>query len=80
MERLQPIRGMKDLLGDEARKFSYIIDIAREVANNYCFAENFFPLLEEVEVFKRSLGDSSDVVTKEMYDLVKNIMMDLQIP
>jgi len=68
MEQLQAIRGMKDLLGDEAKKFSYIIDIAREIAKNYCFAENFFPLLEEVEVFKRSLGDSSDVVTKEMYD------------
>jgi histidyl-tRNA synthetase len=71
MATLQPVRGMHDLLPPEHRKHSYIIDAARKIAASYGFHEMATPLLEFKEVFKRTLGDVSDIVTKEMYEIVK---------
>ncbi|OJW52656.1 MAG: histidine--tRNA ligase [Alphaproteobacteria bacterium 41-28] len=71
MTTLQPVRGTHDLLPLEHRKHSYIIDAARKVAASYGFLEMATPLLEFKEVFKRTLGDVSDIVTKEMYEIVK---------
>jgi len=71
MTTLQPVRGTHDLLPSEHRKHSYIIDVARKVAVSYGFPEMATPLLEFKDVFKRTLGDVSDIVTKEMYEIVK---------
>ena len=71
MTTLQPVRGTHDLLPPEHRKYSYIIDTARKVAATYGFHEMATPLLEFKDVFKRTLGDVSDIVTKEMYEIVK---------
>ena len=67
MSKLQPVRGTHDLLPDRARAFRRVADAARTVAGRYGYHEMATPIFEFSEVFKRTLGDTSDIVTKEMY-------------
>src|SRR5271154_7400537 len=67
MEKLQPVRGTRDLWPDEARRHRYIEDTAFRIAQLYGFGEIVTPIFEFTEVFARTLGETSDVVTKEMY-------------
>ncbi len=67
MARLQPVRGTHDILGDKAIRFRTIYEIFKQVAERYCHEEIDTPIFEFTETFKRTLGDTSDVVTKEMY-------------
>lgn len=64
---LQPVRGTRDLSGDELRTFLHIVQTAREVSKLYGFSEIETPIFESTDVFSRTLGDTSDIVTKEMY-------------
>ncbi|MCK8787980.1 histidine--tRNA ligase [Roseomonas sp. NAR14] len=64
---LQPARGTHDLIGEEFRRHRHVIDTARRIASLYGFEEWATPVFEDTRVFARSLGDTSDVVTKEMY-------------
>jgi len=66
-EPLQPVRGTRDLIGDEQRRHAHVIETARRVAALYGHEEWATPIFEETRVFARTLGDTSDVVTKEMY-------------
>jgi histidyl-tRNA synthetase len=66
----QPVRGMHDWLPEEAERFTQIVERARRIACLYGFREIQTPLLEKVGVFSRPLGESSDVVGKEMYKFV----------
>jgi histidyl-tRNA synthetase len=63
----QPVRGTRDLIGAEQRGFAHVVDTARRVASTYGFDEWMTPIFEETRVFARSLGETSDVVAKEMY-------------
>jgi histidyl-tRNA synthetase len=65
--RLQNVRGTRDLLPEEAKKFLFVEDLARNKAAQFGFEPIFLPIFEYTDVFKRTLGESSDVVTKEMY-------------
>jgi histidyl-tRNA synthetase len=67
MSSLQPVRGTRDIMPDEMRAHRHVIDTARDIAGRYGYDEMSTPVFEFTEVFKRSLGDTSDVVTKEMY-------------
>ncbi|HWT96725.1 MAG TPA: histidine--tRNA ligase [Terriglobales bacterium] len=67
MSDLQPVRGTHDLLPDEMRRFRQVSDTARLAAECYGFLEMATPIFEFSDVFKRTLGDTSDIVTKEMY-------------
>ncbi|MHA1597941.1 MAG: histidine--tRNA ligase [Alphaproteobacteria bacterium] len=67
MSSLQPVRGTHDLLPDENRRHRRVIDTVRDVAGRYGFDEISTPIFEKTEVFARTLGDTSDIVTKEMY-------------
>jgi histidyl-tRNA synthetase len=67
MTPLQPARGTHDLIGEEFRRHAHVIDSARRIATLYGFEEWATPIFEDTRVFARSLGDTSDVVTKEMY-------------
>jgi histidyl-tRNA synthetase len=67
VSKLQPVRGTRDILGEEARRFSKVIDAFRRLAELYGFEEIITPAFEFTEVFKRTLGEASDVVAKEMY-------------
>jgi len=64
---LQPIRGTRDLIGEDQRRHAHVIDTARRVSALYGLDEWTTPIFEATAVFSRSLGDTSDVVTKEMY-------------
>ena len=67
MDPLQPIRGTKDIIGDDQRRHTHVIATARATAATYGFDEWTTPIFEDTRVFARTLGDTSDVVTKEMY-------------
>ena len=61
---IKALRGMKDIFDS---RFLKIFDTARTVAENYGFNYIETPVLEETNLFKRSVGESSDIVNKEMY-------------
>lgn len=67
MSELQPVRGTRDLIGEEFRRHAHVIDTARHVAGLYGFDEWATPIFEDTRVFARTLGETSDVVSKEMY-------------
>ena len=67
MSKLQPVRGTHDLLFDAAGQHRRIEAMALEVAERYGFREIATPIFEFTEVFARTLGETSDIVTKEMY-------------
>jgi histidyl-tRNA synthetase len=64
---LQPVRGTHDIIGEDMRRFRLVTETARRVAYAYGFDEWQTPIFEPTDLFARSLGDTSDVVTKEMY-------------
>ena len=64
---INPLRGMKDLTFEESERFNFIIDTATTIAKRYGYGYIETPILEETALFKRSVGDSSDIVSKEMY-------------
>ena len=64
---INPLRGMKDLRSEESERFTYIIDIASTIAKRYGYSYIETPILEETALFRRSVGESSDIVGKEMY-------------
>ena len=64
---LQPVRGTRDILGDDAARHAHVVETARRVTALYGFAEWQTPIFEDTRVFSRTLGETSDVVTKEMY-------------
>ncbi len=68
MSKLQPVRGTRDLLADEARRHRHVVETSLEVAQLYGFEPIETPILEPVAVFSRTLGDTSDIVTKQMYN------------
>ena len=67
MSSLQPVRGTHDILAEDSRRHRHIVEAGRAVAARYGYGEIATPIFEFAEVFKRTLGDTSDVVTKEMY-------------
>ena len=67
MSSLRPVRGTHDVVGEDALRHRRVIDTGREVAARYGYREIATPIFEFTEVFARTLGDTSDIVTKEMY-------------
>jgi histidyl-tRNA synthetase len=64
---LKPVRGTHDILTEDARRFRRIVEVGRATALRYLYDEVATPIFELTEVFQRTLGDTSDIVTKEMY-------------
>ena len=67
MATIRPVRGTHDLFGETIRRHRHVIDTGRATAALYGYEEIATPIFEFTEVFKRTLGDTSDIVTKEMY-------------
>ena len=67
MTKLNPARGTQDVLPEENRLFRRIEETAYRIAAQYGYGEISTPIFEFTEVFSRTLGDTTDVVTKEMY-------------
>ena len=64
---INPLRGMKDLTFDESQRFVHIVTTCIKIAKRYGYGYIETPILEETSLFKRSVGNSSDIVSKEMY-------------
>ena len=67
MTKLQPVRGTRDFLGDFARCIQYIQDTTFSTAQRFGFERIDTPIFEYTGVFKRAVGETSDIVGKEMY-------------
>ncbi|HEP1833496.1 TPA: histidine--tRNA ligase [Streptococcus suis] len=65
---LQKPKGTQDLLPQESAKWQYVEHFARNIFKQYNYAEIRTPIFEHYEVISRSVGDTTDIVTKEMYD------------
>lgn len=63
----QKVKGTQDFYNENSLKMRYIEEKVRSIISNYGFSEVITPIFENTEVFVRSAGDSSDIVTKEMY-------------
>ncbi len=67
MSELKPVRGTHDILPEAMRRHRRVTDAACEIAARYGYREISTPIVEFTEVFQRTLGETSDIVTKEMY-------------
>ncbi len=65
--KVQNVRGTYDLYGNAKKKNKKVIELGSQMAERYGFEEIETPVFEFTEVFARNLGDTSDIVTKEMY-------------
>ncbi|MBY0306387.1 MAG: histidine--tRNA ligase [Sphingomonas sp.] len=61
------IRGTQDIFGDDQRRFAHVVEAFERVRKLYCFQRVELPVFEATAVFARSLGETTDVVSKEMY-------------
>jgi histidyl-tRNA synthetase len=67
MEKLQAIRGMNDILPEEALEWEFLESIFYRVVKSFGYREIRFPIVEQTQLFKRSIGAVTDIVEKEMY-------------
>lgn len=67
IETPRRVRGTQDIFGDEQRRFARVVEAFEHVRRLYCFQQVQVPVFEATNVFARSMGETSDVVSKEMY-------------
>jgi len=67
LAKIQAIRGMNDVLPDQTPAWQYLEQTMRDLLAAYAYREIRFPVLEQTQLFKRSIGEVTDIVEKEMY-------------
>lgn len=67
---IEILKGMKDRIFDDAEKMEYIYNISKQVFKNYGYTKIQTPILESIDLFKRGVGEETDVVSKEMYEFI----------
>lgn len=67
MSKIQAIRGMNDLLPEQSPVWQYLEAVVSSILKQYAYREIRFPIMEQTELFKRSIGEVTDIVEKEMY-------------
>jgi len=67
VKKIQAVRGMNDLLPDQSPTWQYLEAIVGEVLETHGYREMRFPILEQTGLFKRAIGEVTDIVEKEMY-------------
>ena len=67
MAKIQAIRGMNDILPEQSPVWQYVESTVRNILSRYRYQEIRMPVLEQTELFKRSIGEVTDIVEKEMY-------------
>ncbi|MCP3731672.1 histidine--tRNA ligase [Sphingomonas sp. MG17] len=67
IETPKRVRGTQDIFGEEQRRFARVVEAFEKVRRLYCFQQVQVPVFEATNVFARSMGETSDVVSKEMY-------------
>ena len=74
--KIKALKGFKDIVPGEVELWQYLEKVARDIFNRFHFKEIRLPILEETELFARSIGEATDIVEKEMYNFVdKKITM-----
>lgn len=66
-DRIQAIRGMNDILPDQTSVWRFIEQVFKECLSRYGYQEIRFPIIENTQLFKRTIGEVTDIVEKEMY-------------
>jgi len=67
MESIKAPRGVRDILPDESWKWASIFEVTRKIAEDFGYSEVHLPIFEQTELFSRGIGETTDVVEKEMY-------------
>lgn len=67
MKKINPIRGTRDYFAEDSKQFENIVAVAKEASEKYGFEALHTPIFEATEVFKRAVGEETDIVNKEMY-------------
>ena len=67
MNQIHSIKGVKDILPDESGAWQYIQQKARDIFHTFGYSEIIIPVIEFTELFSRSIGETTDIVEKEMY-------------
>ena len=65
--KIKSIKGVKDILPGEIEKWQWVESVAHRIFSRYGFKEIRLPIFEYTDLFKRSIGDTTDIVEKEMY-------------
>ena len=73
---INPLKGMKDLTFEDSQRFIYVVTTAIGIAKRYGYGYIETPILEETALFVRSVGESSDIVGKEMYHFIDKAKED----
>ena len=63
-KQIQAIRGMNDILPSQTRRWQYLEDVIRRVVTSYGYEEIRMPVVEQTDLFKRSIGEVTDIVEK----------------
>ncbi|MDP3517222.1 MAG: histidine--tRNA ligase [Pseudohongiella sp.] len=79
MSKIQAIRGMNDILPSESPAWQYLERVTNDVVHSYGYKEIRFPILEQTQLFKRSIGEVTDIVEKEMYSFTDRNGDDLSL-
>ena len=66
-KKIQAIRGMNDLLPETSPRWQYLEQVVRSLLARYGYQEMRMPIVEQTALFKRSIGEVTDIVEKEMY-------------
>ena len=69
-KNILPVKGTHDLYGQEIDKFNYVVESFYSIATKFNFKSIQTPILENQELFSRSVGEHTDIVSKEMYSFV----------
>ena len=67
MKKISKLRGMQDTDPIETTKMNFVENSFNEISKSYGYQEVRFPIIESTDLFKRSVGDLSDIVNKEMF-------------
>jgi len=70
LETISSVRGFKDILPGEVEKWRHVEERAREIFSNFGVHEIKIPILEKTELFQRGIGETTDIVEKEMYTFI----------
>ena len=69
-KNISPVKGTHDLYGQDMEKFNYVVELFYSIANKFNFNAIQTPIIENQELFSRSVGELTDIVSKEMYSFV----------
>ena len=65
-ERLRGVRGVRPIAPGEAARWQYLEQVCRSLLESYSYREIRLPMLEKAELFSRTIGDGTDIVSREM--------------